>query len=149
MSPENGERIRIRVYPERRSRYYTCIVFRAKRAMYRFYREEALGNSRLNFEAVCCPFRQVSYKGGGARGTKRPILGYVLFNERKLAGGVQSHEFTHAALDFLREERANLDLHDTHANFDTEERLAYLVGDMTRQFNDGLRRRGFAVAEEP
>lgn len=118
------ELARFRVYPDGKSRYFTCILFRSRAAMVRFY--GTLGTAdrdkmmRKGFDACVCPITSTRMIGEKSV-HKLPSLGYILFWKCAVGYPNQAHEMTH------------------------EESFAYIVGDLMEQFSDGLRKRGLHI----
>jgi hypothetical protein len=146
------ELARFRVYPDGKSRYFTCILFRSRAAMVRFY--GTLGTAdrdkmmRKGFDACVCPITSTRMIGEKSV-HKLPSLGYILFWKCAVGYPNQAHEMTHAALAFFRRCGKNSDVHIPDSNEEhgrtKEESFAYIVGDLMEQFSDGLRKRGLHI----
>jgi len=112
--------------------WYRVLIFPRVSQMHEFYHRqwtsgEVCDCRRMHKGKMDCQFLgQVSYI------RPRPpdgSLGQIIFCAKAIGAGVVSHEMTHAAVFYLRNHRGmNI------SNSKNDERLAYLQGDLTRDF---------------
>lgn len=96
---------RFRIYPDLDKRFsFDVHVFRSKRSMYAFYREQSGQlvkpdklDSGLDFLAICCPWRSL-HVHKDLSVTEGRGIGSVLFCKRSCRVGIVSHELLHATI---------------------------------------------------
>ncbi len=132
MEPK-GAFARFRIFPDKTKRYYfEVVVFPSRKKMQDYYRDgfKALrGRGRTkDVDAVTIPYR----KAEPPKLKDKQEIGTILLHRRQTGTGIVSHEMTHAAVHYLAVSRQRLPKHEN--DMKAEERLAWTVGNLTKQF---------------
>lgn len=120
----------------RRSRYFFKVsVFNTKSQMYTYFRKrgKSIGlkrnDNKLDFFGICMCYEHIDIQN-----KRMPDIGEVLLFRGKIGAGIVAHEMLHAALHYERLVSKNEQATFTNNIGKEEERLAYCLTDLVRQF---------------
>ncbi len=125
-------RVTFRIYPDgEKDNYYTAHVFRTQAAMHSFQLKSTAGikwgAKYKDMDDTDC--EAMTYSWGNPRGEE---AGQVLFYLGSCVPGIVSHEFTHAALYWVKNH--GVKAAHLYTRSAADERLARTQGDMVHEF---------------
>lgn len=139
-------RKRFKISPSPGENFFWAYVFDTHREMHKWYSRYlsknyilagsnySVNEDQSDFSAMVMPYQRVSIEGENE--VPQRDIGIVILNREALGIGVIAHEMTHCALWHDRLINGNHNAEYGLHSCESEERLAYLIGDYTRCFVD-------------
>lgn len=124
---------RFKIKTQGEPHFFWCRVFDTKKEMHQWYRTTSQyqeQGGKGDFGAMVLPYEKVKFENDAE--IRHPEIGTVIFYRGQMGAGVISHEMGHCALWYDRIINGNRNAQYGEEVNDEEERLCYLIGDLTR-----------------